>query len=341
MDFVVVDDKASVDLGHKGSGAVKGILLASSLMLGFVAQPAQAALTFNFNYLSDGVGFTDPTYGAQRQAALNSAANRLGAYFSNYTAEVTYDVTSYSMDDNTLASAGSGAYLDPGHFQQTFVQSKILTGVDANGSAADGEINWNFFHNWGLGDAVASDQYDFTSTAMHELMHSFGFISYIGEGGVGGGGQNPGNADTWTIYDEWLVDANGDYLISDDGVFYPESVDALTAGTENSAGVYFAGEHAVAANDGQWVPIYSPAPWDDGSSIAHLDDNSDITDYVLMNAVAHGTGLDVRTLSGIELGVLQDIGYTQVSAVPVPAAIWFMASGLLALFGFSRKHKEA
>ena len=48
-----------------------------------------------------------------------------------------------------------------------------ISGVDANGSAADGEIEWNFGHAWGLGDSIGPDEYDFASTAMHELLHSF------------------------------------------------------------------------------------------------------------------------------------------------------------------------
>ncbi len=342
MNTLSTCTSVSAPIHHKSLVGLKSIVLASSLALGLMVQPAHAALTFTFNYLSPGEGFSDATYGADRQAALNSAANMLGSYFTNYSANLTYDIVSYSSDTNTLASAGSDMYTYPGEsFGQTVVQAKIISNgaVDYNGADADGYIDWNFFHNWGLTDTVASDEIDFKSTAMHELLHSFGFLSYIGEDGSGGQGNLPGTPDVWSVFDQFLTDSAGNNLINSGGVFDPSKVGALTAGTYNAAGVLFDGANAVAANNGDGVPIYSPDPWEDGSSISHLDDNSDITDMSIMNAVAHGYGLDVRTLGDLELGILKDIGYTDITAVPVPAAIWLMASGFMAMFGFARKQK--
>ena len=355
MNSTIINKSSLVGNAPKQLGSlanVKSIFLTASLALGLMTQPAQAALTFSFNYMapdggytSDDHGFLDTTYGASRQDALDSAANMLGSYFTNYNANLTYNVVSYSTDNNTLASAWSDAsdYYTYGTFQQTVVQTKIISNGanDANGGDADGKINWNFFHNWGLTDTVSPDEMDFKSTAMHELLHSFGFLSFVGEGGEGIWGNAPGTADVWASFDYFLTDAAGNYLIDGDGVFDPNEVSALTAGTHNNAGVLFDGPNAVAANGGEGVPIYSPDPWEGGSSISHLDDNSDITDMSIMNAGAHGYGLDVRSLGELELGILKDIGYSEVSAVPVPAAIWLMASGVMAMFGFARKQKLA
>lgn len=324
----------------KSLSTSKPLIVAGFLAFGLMAEPAQAALTFSFNYLNPGQGFDDATFGADRKAALNDSANVLATYFSNYTANLVYDVTSYSTNESTLASAGSSSFIIPGTFQQTFVQSKIISnGADANGGEADGVINWNFFHDWGLGDTVGANQYDFKSTAIHELLHSFGFTSFISEGGNGLDGQAPGTADTWATFDNFLTDASGNRLISNAGVYDPSKVAALTAGTPNAAGVLFSGANALAANNGAGIPIYTPNPWSDGSSIAHLDDNSTVTNTSIMNANAHGQGLDVRTLGSLELAILKDIGYTQVAAVPVPASIWFMLSGLLGLLGVSRQRR--
>jgi hypothetical protein len=324
-------------------------VFAAALALGLATQPVQAALSFSFNYLNPGDGFEDPTFGSDRQAALNSAADMLGAYFVNYSANLTYDVTSYSTDNSTLASASSDQFLVPGTFQGTIVQDKILSnGVnDGNGGDADGYIDWNFFHNWGLSDNPAQDELDFKSTAIHELLHSFGFSSNIGSGGTGLDGLSPGTADTWAVFDNFLTDASGDRLIGTDGVFDPSKVGALTDGGnnpgDNSPGVLFSGSNAIAANGGEGIPIYSPDPFEEGSSIAHLDDYSDVTDQSIMNAAAHNDGLDTRTLGPIEIGIMKDIGYTEIvdpAVVPLPAAAWFLVSGLLPLLGFRRRRQS-
>ena len=328
-----------------GFRKTRALMVAGCLASGLLAQPAQAALTFHFNYLNPGQGFNDPILGTARKTALNDAANTLGAYFSNYTATLTYDVASYSSNDGTLASAGSGAFVVPGTFQKTIVQTKILANNNTVSATADGDINWNFFHNWGLGDNVGSTQNDFKSTAMHELLHSFGFLSFIGRNGSGLSGKTPGTADTWSIFDSFLTDGSGNRLISAGGVFDSTKVAALTAGTHNSASVFFSGANATASNGGAGLPIYSPNPWEEGSSISHLDDNSSVTNQSIMNAAAHNLGIDVRTLGTHELAILKDLGYTRVTApttaVPLPAAAWFMASGLLSFAGVYRRRKTA
>ena len=329
--------RAALVAGQGAGRLGRGLALAGVLVLGSAAPPAQAALTFTFNYLSEGVGFSDPTYGAARQIALESAAGMLGAYFSRYTATLTFDVTSWSADDGALAAAGSGASVVSGTFQQTIVQTKIISNgtSDPNGASADGSIYWNFFYDWGLSDSPTEAQYDFKSTAMHELLHAFGFASFIGEDGIGLDGKLPGTADTWSTYDRWLTDVDGAFLIaSDTGIFDADQVGTLTGGSS----VLFSGPNAMAANDGNGIPVYSPTTWEGGSSIAHLDDESPVTSTSLMNAYAHNMGLDVRTLSALELGVLKDMGYTLVeSQVPTPAPVWLVGGGLLALLGLRRR----
>jgi len=317
---------------------VKPMILASSLALGLCAHPAQAALTFSFNFLNPGQGFDGPVSGAARKTALNEAAGLLGAYFSSYTANLTYDVTSSSSDDNTLASAGSSMFVLPGTFQQTFVQTKILTNgrTDANGAAADGTIDWNFFENWGLTDNVTTTEFDFKKVGIHELLHSFGFSGNGSATGAGLDGKPPGTPDTWSIYDQFLTDASGNRLVSTGGVFDSTKLIALTGG---SGSVLFSGANAKAANGGVGVNLYAPKPYSDGSSISHLDDNTVALSQLIM-ASSVDKGLKSRELSAIELGILKDIGYTQIVApvtVPLPAAVWLMLVGLLGLLGLGRR----
>ena len=56
--------------------------------------------------------------------------------------------------------------------------------------------------------------------------------------------------------------------------------------------------------------------------MSHLDDDTFTdSDATLMNAMA-GTGLGIRTLSTVELGILTDLGYT-VKQNPVAASMLF------------------
>jgi len=315
-------------------GKISATALLISLCLS--TQPAQAALTFNFTYLSPGQGFDDPTFGAARKAALNSAADLLGEYFVNYTATLDYDVTSSSVNESRLASAGSSYSVVPGTFQRTTVQTKILTNgaTDSNFFAADGHIDWNFYENWGLSDSVAANEFDFKRVAIHELLHSFGFSSVVNQNGSGLDDKNPGTPDTWATFDKFLTRADGVSLINNAGVFDGSNVNALTG---DSGSVLFNGQNAKDANGGVAVNLYAPTIFSPGSSISHLDDNTlALSELIMASSVSAGP--KSRELSAIELGILQDIGYTQIiTPVPLPSAAWLMLSSLIGLIGFGRR----
>lgn len=332
----------------KKSLTTKSLFVSSILCTSLLThESAEAALMFQFNYLTPGIGFSDATNGAARQSALEQSANLLGAYFTNYNATLTFDVNS---EDNpgstTLASAGSGLVNSPSTgFAQTVVQNKIINGVDDNGAAADGVINWNFGipGGWDLDDNVSGSAYDFKSTAMHELLHAFGFTGQMGSNGAGvlSGVTVGTDPDLYAIFDSFLTDGSGNNLVNGSGVFQSSELPDLTGGT-GSNGVFFSGTHANAANGGNPVNIYSPNPFEEGSSLGHLDDAFFTAQNLLMEA-ATDVGPGARTLSTIEIGILRDIGYTNInpSPVPVPATVWLMGSGLLALIGVGRRRKTA
>ena len=264
----------------------------------------QGAIKFDFNYTT-GSEYWSP----EARDALHSAANTLAAYFLVTAPRVlTYDVKGQNQTEGTtLASAGSDLISNDPGFWSTVVQYKLQTGVDANGDLADGRITWNWANSWSLGDTVADDSFDFASTAMHELMHSFGFSSYVLRAGS--------NTDQyWTIFASYIVTADGREPIDPD-LFWNEDFDGNLTGGDG--GFYFAGANAVAAY-GKPVPLYTPNPWEGGSSMSHLDDTTFTgPDEQMMNAVTD-EGLGVRVLSPIELGIMKDLGY--LVAVPSSSA---------------------
>ncbi|MGX9790567.1 Ig-like domain-containing protein [Mycobacterium sp. MMS18-G62] len=290
--------------------------------------PATDQLRFKFNY-GTGAQYWSP----EAKTALEWAAGALSTYFV-VTSPVTIDYTvtgGYAPYRNTgnnpdgtpnwesvcnggfcsstLASASSPSVdTDTPGFFQTVVQKKIISGVDANGSQADGSIKFNFGKNWAYGSSVGSNQFDFESTAMHELLHTFGFTDDFSAPGK--------NTDTnWKFYDQFITDSTGAKVINGSTFEWNTAYDPnLTGG---NGGLYFAGANAVAAYGGP-VPLYTPKPYTSASSVAHLDDNTfNNTDpnsenaKKMMNA-KDGEGLGVRVVSAVESGILTDLGYTMV-----------------------------
>lgn len=277
---------------------------------GIYQQPAGTPrITFQFNY-----GSGSQFWSSAARAELAATAIYLSSYFvAQHDVTITYSVTGeYSLLGGTLASAGSDLLSEDDGFYDTVVQHKILTGDDANGSAADGTINWNFGYGWGYGATVPAGSYDFPSTAMHELVHTFGFISVVDSAGNN-------TVPNWTTFDSFIVNKNGTSVFNGD-VFNTAYNSNLTGG---DTGLYFGGANAKAANNGNPVPLYTPNPWESGSSMSHLDDDTYTGSMEKLMNAASDTGLGVRTLSAIEIGILKDLGYTMVSQ-STGAAVLFL-----------------
>ncbi|MBU3751787.1 MAG: hypothetical protein FGM52_15335 [Mycobacterium sp.] len=261
-----------------------------------VARGAVApVLRFQFVYGS-GSQYWSPA----ARTALESAAARLGAYFVvPAPVTVTYRVTGrYSPLSGTLAEAGSDFAGSGTGFLQTVVQSKIQTGVDPNGSATDGDISWNFGPPWSFDDPIPVTRYDFQSIAMHELLHTLGFLS-----NVGAPGTNTGQ--TWTVYDSFLMDSAGSQLIGPGGKWNTAYDPTLTG---SGGGVLFGGPNAVAANGGR-VAVHTPNPWAPGSSMSHLSDYVSTGSAKALMTAVFTPGPALRVLGAVELGILRDIGY--------------------------------
>ncbi|MCV7216066.1 Ig-like domain-containing protein [Mycobacterium crocinum] len=285
-------------------------------------------ITYVFTY-----GNGSQFWSSAARAELAATAIYLSSYFEpQHDVTITYAVTGqYSLAGSTLASAGSDLISDQG-FAETVVQHKILTGEDLNGSAADGTIDWNFGYGWGYFSTVPAGSYDFQSTAMHELLHTYGFLSVIDSAGNN-------SIENWTTFDKFVVDKYGNSVWTgpNDTTFNSTAYNSnLTGG---NGGLYFGGPtlpttYAYQANQNNPVPLYTPNPWESGSSMSHLNDNyyngsSDLRPEMLMNA-ASDTGPGVTKLSDIEIGIMADLGYkmvglsnaTMVSASPTVAVLF-------------------
>jgi hypothetical protein len=265
-----------------------------------------AKVTFVFNY-TKGAEYWTPA----RRAELEQSAVSLSQYFAApVPITIRYNVTGdNNPNSRTLASAGSPLISNDPGFYSTVVQEKFISGLDLNGPADDGEINFNFGQNYGLGYKIGKGDFDFVSTAEHELMHSLGFLSNTGKPGT-----NTGN--TWATFDKYVVNSlsvspfDSDYRF--DASYNPNLIG-------RNFGMYFGGPNAVDAY-GQLVPLFTPNPYSVGSSMSHLDDYTFSGPNKLMMTSGDGTGNGRRTLSAIEQGIMADLGYRVRFQAPAPYA---------------------
>ena len=311
-----------------GRGVGKGLLGFAVLggTLALSEKPASGQVEFNFNYTDVNVGFNDAVFGAARRAALESSANIVESVFSNYTATITIDVNGSVTTDGVLASAGS-TYSAPfpgiGFGDRGDVGLKILGGnaADPNGAVADGTINWNFQDfSWEYGTDFQVNEFDFVSTAIHEIAHTTGFLSGISQNGTDLWGAAAGTPSTWEAFDEFVGDSAG--ALIDDATFEIDIArwNAASVGGSGADGLFFYGANAMAENGGNAVNLYSPGPWEAGSSGSHLDDSQYNGQYVMEAAAAPGMG--VREFSDLEVAIFRDIGFTNaISAVPEPGSL--------------------
>lgn len=330
---MIFNTSSSKRLSQVTHALFKGGVVVGCLAFG---SAAQANIEFTFDYgTNNSLGFWDPAFGAARQAAMaeSSAAfsTMFGSYFSNTaTILLTASATDLPLSTN-LASAGSEAFSGngAGFTVQEIVRTKALTGVDLNGATADGSVNVNFGQPWNLGTGTTSStNYDFYSTIFHEYTHALGFSSGINQDGTPffGGTKAAGE---WTTYDSFLVDKNGNRVVNNTTFALNQAVwDAGSVGGASPAGgLFFNGANAAAANGGQPVGLYTPTTWEGGSSVSHTDDQNPAI-YGTMMTAQGPTGPWPRTYSAIEVGIMTDLGYTAVTAVPEPETFAMMLAGL-------------
>jgi hypothetical protein len=169
--------------------------------------------------------------------------------------------------------------------------------------------------DWYLGTdgLVPANKLDFTSVVLHEIGHGLGMTggAYY-EGGLGYWGAGSSFPD---IYDRLAQSSGGTPLTN------YTSGSATLASVYRSGAVRWGGAQGTAANGGVKPNLYSPNPWEKGSSIYHLDEtvygtgtaNALMTPYIDDGEALHDPG-------DIVLGMMRDIGWTTVGAKGVPAA---------------------
>lgn len=325
------------------TSSVGASLLAVGLAYG---SAAQASITFEYDFSGNtaGVGFLDPTYGAQRRDALTDAGNRFSAMFSSYfsnSATIKLSITSSdSPTSSTLASAGSwmGAPGGSGFTVFEVIKTKLQTGVDKNGTTADGLVNVNWGKAWDIDPNVKSTtQFDFYSVLNHEYTHALGFASTIDFDGTDLWGKGQTSPGRWNTFDQFVTDASGKAVIDHSSFLINQAT--WDAAKDGGSSLFFNGPNAMAANGGNKVGLYSPTTWRDGSSGSHLDTQSPTYDNMMMTH-SIGKGIEKRTYSAVEVGIMTDLGYSRVAPVPEPETYALMLAGL-GVIGVARRRRQS
>ena len=322
-------------------------VLSSALFMSCLAGPAHAVITFQFNYTDPaGIGFFDPVYGTNRQAALNTVASAFSDMFGSHFNATGTIVLDAGTNDSPGVLAGATSNLTnpgtPGFNLGEVVRTKLQTGVDLNESHADGRVSINFNEPWASDinspPTPYSGQFDLYGTLYHEFTHTLGFSSgNISESGDPFVGTK--ESGSWNTFASYIVDRH-DVKIIDPTTFAlnQASWDVSSTGDFSSRndgeGLFFDGPNAIAANNGFLVTLYTPSPWENGSSVSHLDPS-----FGALMTPSAGTGLQPHDYSPIEIGILKDLGY--VSAVPEPETYSMLLAGFAVCGWIARRRQQA
>jgi hypothetical protein len=240
------------------------------------------------------------------EANFFAAANAWGSHIvGSGTIDVNISFANIGTADGGSAATQFDHMSADGHYvYQQGAAYEAITGIDPNGSTAD--INIRLGRDWMNNvlwwdpnptlrtDAIPDFHVDGESTLMHEIGHGLAFNGWRN----GTTGALPGDYES--PFDENVV-AGGGYL-------------------------WFSGAHAEAAYGG-------PVPLTLGN-YGHYGNlggpGSEFVGVGLMNGV-YSYYQTRWNVSAVDLGILQDTGFTLVSSVPEPTTFAVMSLGVAAL----------
>ncbi len=250
-------------------------------------------------------GFNDPLLGANRRAALEFALALWSTWLvPSYDAEViTVAVGFIPQFGGTLAEGGpADIYRVGSELNRVTPLANDFYGRDTNPGQpeiyVDFDLNSNFY--LGLDGRPGTNQYDFVTTALHEVGHGLGILDIINRQ-TGGYFRDDGPS----VYELFLAQTAGTYtpLIS--------MTDAERLAAIGSGDLWWTGPAASAANGGQPVRIHAPPLAADGSGVSHLP-----LDSGSLWSPSLGRGEATHSLTAIERGFFTDLGYTVATHPP-------------------------
>lgn len=212
------------------------------------------------------------TYNAFPAWAHNEVQAALDTWATNFKSSVDITVTATwgrSANSDVLGSARPGSYFAGfnGAPDSTLwypsALANALAGKDLDRDNPEIIIQVNSAANWNQrgDDQPRTTEYDLQSVILHEVAHGLGFLSpdvydkFFGYGSI----------DQPTPFDAYLQTPDGRRLAD-------IPTPSLELGKTLAAPLYWIGDSGKRANGGEKIKMYTPAIYEPGSSVSHLDE---------------------------------------------------------------------
>ena len=275
-------------------------------------QPAADKASFKIIYTdASGEGFNDSRDGAARKRALEASIAAWSQVLQGTIPIVVQARFEAPEDDESqlLASAGPVDLVALEGIGVTSALASQMLNLDVRkelGNEADIEIVFSPDIDWdySVNGAAPRDRVSFVYVTIHEIAHGLGFIdSFVSETG------EMLNSVPFS-YDVFVNRGSG----RGNKVFDHAATERI--GDLTSRDVFFGGPRAVDASKRSihplpMVKLYAPDPYEPGSSIAHVDQDT-YADFKtgLMTPRDFGSGTDKIDI--LTLGIMEDMGYKLV-----------------------------
>lgn len=248
----------------------------------FAVQTVTIGSTFSCTFLDQGDTQLNETSIATWTTPQIDAAVRALSTWDHLIANtpgrtLTVGLSWYTSTGSTLANAASPFsfyYINGSQKVSTYAEDIWKNGNSAGGNPSSHfdiviHCNTNYLSQLHFGADVPSsptNQYDFQSILTHEVGHAVGFLSLATETGsfrTENITDNKGNSYStmlYTAYDSLMTNAEGQKLVD-------------LASADPDKAVFRLGDKIGLGDTG--LTVYNPVAWQEGSSMAHIDSESD------------------------------------------------------------------
>jgi hypothetical protein len=252
-------------------------------------------------------------FSAEAQAAFQAAVD-VWAQLIYSPVPIYIQAKWEALDNGVLGSCGPYTYYTDfltapyaNKYYPVALVEKMLGEEVTDRSTPDMVASFNKNVSWyyGTDGKTSPSKYDLMSVVMHEIAHGLGFTGFFYASGTKGiYGDSSGVP---AIYDLFIENGDGQKLI-DKSVYKNNSAELYQAMTSNR--LWFDTELAA---DHVHPAIYAPDPYDEGSSMYHLDEGTYPAGTVnsLMTPIAN-RGESVHDPGDYTMAILSEMGWKTI-----------------------------